>query len=203
MSTTRRKVTAAVVCVAAAAGSLWLLLAGFAGGGGGETFLRRIDLTASVVSVNRDAAWAISDGRTVGAASIEIDDGRTLTIPEGTYADAAPLVPACTTLEVANSCVLLADMLGESVVWFALVQADPGNDVEFLTLPGIVDMRENGDEGVYANGWVLALATPTKRNCQSQGTSNLRQFIEIFGADKATSTVSLRLDTVVSVGCSE
>lgn len=200
MSPTRRKTVAALCCAVAAAGSLWLLLAGFAGGGGGQS-LRRIDLAASVVRVSRDATWAITSGRTVGAASIEIDDGRTLTIPEGTYADAAPLVPACTTFDVPNSCVLLADMLGESVVWFALVQADPGNDTEFLTLPGVVDMRENGDEGVYSNGWVMALASPTKRNCQSQGTTNLRQFIELFGADRATSTLSLRLDTVVSVAC--
>lgn len=165
--------------------------------------LRSIDLTASVEAIVTDVGWSIVDGKTTQAMRILLDDGRTLVVPATTFADANPLVPPCTDFATKNACVLLADMLGDSVVWFALVKADVASGTEYLTLPGLVDMRDNGDTGVFSNGWTIRLATPTKRICERQDTQTLREFITLFPPDQATSTVNLTLDTVTAVSCVE
>ena len=110
-------------------------------------------------------------------------------------------VPRCSNFTTPNACVLLADMLGEAVVWFAIVPADAANGTQFLTLPGLIDMQANGDEGILRNGWVVKLATPVKRLCEDVDTSHLRDFITQFPDDRSTSLVNLTTDNVVSVAC--
>lgn len=163
--------------------------------------LRTIDTFAVAESVNVDAGWSVSGGETTAAMRIALDDLRTLTIPAQTLAHAGDLVPACTSFDMARSCVFVADMLGEAVVWFALVPADRVRGTERLTLPGLVDMRSNGDEGVLANGWVVPLATPVTRTCGDLDTSNLREFIVRFGGEDSRSIVDLVRDEVVRVQC--
>ena len=164
--------------------------------------LHRIDLTASVVSVNTDVGWSQDGGTTSsGALRLLLDDQRVLTIPEGTMVDDYDAVPACADFTTQNACVLLADMLGDAVVWFALVPADKADGLQFLTLPGLIDMQANGDEGILRNGWVVKLATPVKRQCGDIDTSTLRDFITRFPDTASTSTVNLTSDTVVSVSC--
>lgn len=164
--------------------------------------LHRIDLTASVVSVNTDSGWSQDDGITrSGALRLSLDDLRVLTIPEGTMVDDYDAVPACTDFVTPNACVLLADMLGEAVVWFALVPADKADGLQYLTLPGLIDMQANGDEGILRNGWVVKLATPVARQCGDTDTSSLRDFITRFPDTASTSLVNLTTDTVVSVSC--
>lgn len=177
------------------------------GGGGGSVVpdvaaTRRIDTFAVAESVNVDTGWSVVDGETTAAMRLSLDDLRTLTIPAGTLAHEGDFVPTCTSFAVARSCVFLADMLGEAVVWFALVPADRVRGTERLTLPGLVDMRSNGDEGVLANGWVVPLATPVARDCGDTDTSNLREFIVRFGGEASRSVVDLVRDEVVRVQCS-
>ena len=79
--------------------------------------LHKIDLTASVVSVNTDIGWSQDGGTTKsGALRLLLDDQRVLTIPEGTMVDDYDAVAACTDFVTPNACVLLADMLGEEPV---------------------------------------------------------------------------------------
>lgn len=164
--------------------------------------LHRIDLTANVVSVNTDAGWSQDGGMTSsGTLRLSLDDQRVLTVPEGTMVDDYDTVPACSDFVTPNACVLLADMLGEAVVWFALVPADTVDGLQFLTLPGLIDMQANGDEGILRNGWVVKLATPVKRQCGDIDTSSLRDFITRFPDSASTSLVNLTTDTVVSVSC--
>ncbi len=164
--------------------------------------LHRIDLTASVVSVNTDVGWAQRDGVTSsGALRLLLDDQRVLTVPEGTMVDDYDAVPACSDFVTPNACVLLADMLGEAVVWFALVPADKADGLQYLTLPGLIDMQANGDEGILRNGWVVKLATPVKRQCGDIDTSSLRDFITRFPDTASSSLVNLTTDTVISVSC--
>jgi len=164
--------------------------------------LRKIDLVASVNSINTDAGWSQDGGVTSsGAMRLSLDDLRVLTIAEGTLVDDYDAVPACSDFTTPNACVLLADMLGEAVVWFALVPADTANGLQFLTLPGLVDMQANGDEGILRNGWVVKLATPVKRDCGDKDTTSLRDFITQFPDDLSTSLVNLTTDNVVSVVC--
>lgn len=198
----RRALLASVVSMAvgAALAAAFLLTNDPAGTG---PVLRRIDLVASVDAVNVDADFSMEGPTTRGAMRLDLDDLRTLVIGEGTLVDDHSLVPACTTFDTANSCVLLADMLGDAVVWFALVPADTVRGRERLTLPGLVDMRENGSLGVLANGWTLRLATPVVRECGDIDTVNLRDFITRFPASAATAGVDLVTDQVTRVDCAD
>lgn len=190
---------------------LGLALAGLVGlvsiGGGGATVagrqLHRIDLVANVTSIDADAGWSMDGGMTHGTIRLSLDDLRTFAIPDGTNAATYGDVPACADFTAPRACVLLADMLGQSVVWFALVPADTTTPGTFLTLPGIVDMQANGDEGILDNGWVLTLDTPTKRVCADADTSSLRDFITRFPASAARSIVDLTTDRIVRVECAK
>jgi hypothetical protein len=83
------------------------------------------------------------------------------------------------------------------------VSADAVSSREFVTLPGLIDMQDNGNEGILRNGWVVNLATPVKRNCEKEDgdTSSLRDFITRYPDTKSTAVVNLLTDNVVSVKC--
>lgn len=167
-----------------------------------DRVLRKIDLVASVNSISPDAGWSQKGSTTSGGQiQLSLDDLRTLTIFEGTQVDDYVTVPACTDFSTPNACVLLADMLGDAVVWFALVPADSTSGQEFLTLPGLIDMRANGDEGILRNGWVLNLTTGVRRECGDIDTSSLRDFITRFPDTASTTLVNLITDNVVAVTC--
>lgn len=197
-----RRLPAVIVAVAVGLAALLLFARGrgtVAAPGGPEA--HRVDLVAVVESVSVDTGWSMDGGRTVKVARFSLDDTRILTLSEGTLVAAHGDVPVCTDLATPRACVLLADMLGQAVVRFALVPANTATPATTLELPGIVDMQANGDEGVLANGWVLRLATPTKRQCADTPTSNLRDFITRFPGAAARSTVDLVNDEIMRVEC--
>ena len=164
--------------------------------------LRKIDLVASVNSINVDSTWSQESGVTRGGAMrLSLDDLRVLTVQDGTLTANYGSIPACTDFVRPNACVLLADMLGDAIVWFALMPADVMAGREFLTLPGLVDMQANGDEGILRNGWVVKLAAPVKRECGDVTTSSLRDFITRFPDQLSKTIVNLTTDNVVSVKC--
>lgn len=201
---TRQRVLLAVLVVIATAffGNVAVNLFRDDGSISPDRLLRKVDLVASVNSISVDPGWSQSGGQTSGGqARLALDDLRTLTVFEGTQVDDYANVPACTDFSTPNACVLLADMLGDAVVWFALVPADTSSGQEFLTLPGLIDMRSNGDEGVLRNGWVLKLATGVRRECGDTDTTSLRDFITRFPDTASTSLVDLVSDSVVAVTC--
>lgn len=153
-----------------------------------------ISYTASVVTLQADANWAVKNGLTTGSARLAMDDGRTLFL-----AEAIPAEISCTDRITPNACVLLAEMLGDAPVWFALTPAKGDDPTTRLDLPPIVDMLKNGDEAVLSNGWIVPLATPTKRVCDT-ATSSLRDFIDRFGNDMQVS-LNLVADEIDTVRC--
>lgn len=161
----------------------------------------KVDLVASVNAVSADPTWKQDGVTSNGSLRLSLDDLRVLTVPEGTLVDDYDALPQCTDFTTPNVCVLLADMLGDAVVWFALVPADKVSGMQSLTLPGLVDMQANGNEGILRNGWVVKLATPVKRNCENTDTTSLRDFITRFPNDASTSTMNLTTDNIVSVTC--
>jgi hypothetical protein len=167
-----------------------------------DRILRKIDLVASVNSITTDPNWSQDGSRTTGGQiRLALDDLRTLSILESTMVDDYATVPACTDFVTPNACVLLADMLGDAVVWFALVPADTSSGQEFLTLPGLIDMRDNGNEGVLRNGWVVNLTNGVRRECGDIDTSSLRDFITRFPDTQSTTLVNMITDNVVTVTC--
>ncbi len=153
-----------------------------------------ISYTASVVTIQADANWAVKNGFTTGSARLAMDDGRTLFL-----AEAIPAEVTCTDRTTPNACVLLAEMLGDAPVWFALTPAKGDDPTTRLDLPPIVDMLKNGDEAVLSNGWIVPLATPTKRVCDT-ATSSLRDFIERF-SEKMQVSLNLATDEIDTVRC--
>ena len=167
----------------------------------GNTTNRRIDLFASVTKATTDPGWSVLESRTVGAIQLTLADDQTMIIPDGTYVDDYDSVTACTDFSQPSACVLVADMLGDAVVWFALVQADSKNGTKQLRLPGLVDMQSNGDEGILGNGWVLPLGVGVKRVCSNSDTTSLRDFITRFPGSSAVAIIDLEQDVVVEVSC--
>ena len=161
----------------------------------GSSGSRVIDVAAAVTTTEFGDGWQVSSGKSVGDATLSLDDGRTMRIVDGT-----PGEVTCETPTVPDSCVFVADTLGSGVLWFALVPADSSNGKEILTLPALVDMLQGGDLGVLSNGWVIPLATPTVRNCDTETTS-LRDFINKFPEGNAISLLNLYQDQVSEVVC--
>lgn len=201
---TRRVATIAAILVIAAFATIGLYsrLSGKPNPNASAQELHRVDMFAVVSSMTSDSGWTMAGKTTSGGAiRMNLDDGRTLVIPEGTYVDAAPPVPACVDFSKPNGCVIAADMLGDAVVWFSLVQADSSNALTQLTLPGLVDMEKGGDWGILDSGWIVKLATPTVRDCGDTETTSLRDFINRFSGQSSTSIVNLTLDAVTRVKC--
>ena len=166
-----------------------------------DRILRSVDTVAVVEAVNVDTDWSQQGEATTGAARLTLDDLRTITIQPGTLVDDYQKVPACTTLDQPGTCVFLADMLGDAVVWFALIPADAVRGNERLTLPGLVDMQSNGNEGILSNGWVLPLANGVRRECGETDTAHLRDFITRFPDESARTIIDTITDEVVRVEC--
>lgn len=161
----------------------------------GEPIPHRVELVAVVTAAQAPENWAVVDGKTVGEATLALDDGRSVTITGNTIGEIS-----CTDLSSPNSCVLLADVLGPAVVWFALVPADERNGDEVLTLPALVDMLDGGDLGVTSNGWVVRLTTGVERTCDTE-TVSLRDFINKFSPDSSVTILDLLRDEVTEVVC--
>lgn len=153
-----------------------------------------VSYTASVVTVQADPNWAVKNGLTTGTARLALDDGRTIYIAEATLGEIL-----CTDFATPNACVLLAEMLGDAPIWFALAPSAGDEPLTRLPLPPVVDMLNEGDDAVLDNGWVVPLATPTKRECDT-ATVSLRDFIERFGLEMEVS-LNLATDEVDVVRC--
>ena len=161
----------------------------------GSSGSRVIDVVAAVTTTEFGDGWQVSSGKSVGDATLFLDDGRAMRIVNGT-----PGEVTCETPTIPYSCVFVADTLGSGVLWFALVPSDSNNGKEILTLPALVDMMQGGDLGVLSNGWVVPLATPTVRNCDTETTS-LRDFINKFPEGNAISLLNLYQDQIAEVVC--
>ena len=153
-----------------------------------------VNYTASVNIVQAESGWSVVQGTSRLTARLALDDARTVFIAEGT-----PGEITCTDFSTPNACVLIAELLGDAVVWFALTPATSETLLTRLALPPVVDMLNGGDFAVLSNGWVIPLATPTKRSC-STPTVSLREFINKFASNMNVS-LNLSADQIDVVTC--
>lgn len=157
--------------------------------------VRRIDLIASTSTVRSDSVWSVANGRAVGDATAVLSDGRVLTIADGTLG-----VSTCLFPEALNACVMLADTLGDGIVWFALVPAPEGDDRE-LELPAIDELLDGVTYARLVNGWEVPLLDKVKRRCDEE-TPSLTSFVQRFAGAHRT-IVDLDRAQVSAVVCDE
>ncbi|HYN31144.1 MAG TPA: hypothetical protein VES40_00850 [Ilumatobacteraceae bacterium] len=158
-----------------------------------EPIERRIDVFQPVVSVEQPTESLIdSTGVTTGYIDVNLTGDRVVRIAPGTLGEIA-----CEQLERDNQCVLLADTLGDAVVWFSMLPAAPRATVE---LPPIIDLDEG--EAVFENGWRVPYAPMIERDCEGEDIPSFSDFLERFGPDSVT-IVDLETRQVVAVRCGE
>src|SRR5262245_46237024 len=84
--------------------------------GSGGTTEREINMITRVLAARLDPGWTGRDGMTIGSAEIDTGYGATLAIKPGTLAQLQ-----CDALTTPGGCFLVADTLGNAVIWFAVL----------------------------------------------------------------------------------
>ena len=137
-----------------------------------EPMERRIDLVALVFSTSSTDPALGDDGLTTGSINLVLDQERTVRILPGT-----PGEINCPALEEVAKCAVIADLLGDAVVWFAIV---PLASSQTVALPAIVDL----DDGyaTLANGWQLPYAPILERQC-ARDFESFAEFREELGTE--------------------
>ena len=156
---------------------------------------KSIETVAIATSFTQSEGWRIENGRTVGEASVLLDDARRVFIAADT-----PSENLCSDLTIGSSCVFLANMFGDSVMWFALIDINGEKPTRVLELPSLVDMLDSGSRGVLENGWIVRLANGVKRTC-GEDTGTLREFINSYSPGKSVTKLNLITDEVDEVLC--
>ncbi|MEO6570008.1 MAG: hypothetical protein ABIO83_00525, partial [Ilumatobacteraceae bacterium] len=87
--------------------------------------LHRIDLVEQVFSSRNDAFAILPDGTAGSDTDLIIDGTRSLAVVAGTLG-----VDLCPGFGEVGACAVVADLLGEAVVWFALVPMGRLRNVE-------------------------------------------------------------------------
>jgi hypothetical protein len=154
---------------------------------------RYVDLVAPVFSVEHSDEFGVRpDGTTGGQADVYLDADRVVRIAPGTLGEIE-----CDELQEIGRCALFADLLGEAVVWFALLPMEARSTA---IVPEVLDL----DEGyaVLANGWRIPYAQVIERECGGLDIPSFGDFLRDHG-EGSTSVVDLETGEVVSVRCSD
>lgn len=159
----------------------------------GNVTERKIDLIAPAQRLERSDDFAVTgDGTTVGDLDAVLDENRVMHVAPGT-----PGQISCEALDEENACVVLADVLGEAVVWFAVLPRGPAGTVE---LPPIVELQDG--YALFDNGWQVLYETviDRERGCPNADIPSFRDFLRRFGPDSITQ-VDLETQKVAYVVC--
>jgi hypothetical protein len=150
----------------------------------------RVDLVAVVAKATPAAGFDLTDGAASADLALLLDANRTMVVKAGT-----PGESTCSSLDQPERCVVVATLLGDAVLWFALV---PGTAGASVSLPGVVALPEAG-WAQLANRWLVRRASVVERNC-AKDTVSLTDFIHQFGK-RATSTFNLETQKLTKVAC--
>ena len=142
--------------------------------------VRRIDLVDVVADIESEngrfgtAGFAVVDGVAVHTARLILDDLRAVDIVTGT-----PGVDNCPVSRRVGRCAVLADMLGEAVLWFSLEPVD-ADMIELGTVTAFDD-----EWAVLSNGFALPHAEVFVRRCAAEFES-FTQWRRELGDDYVT-----------------
>jgi hypothetical protein len=154
---------------------------------------RAIDLVDVVASTDNPGFSFDADGQAATNAAFTLDPTRKVTVVAGT-----PGEDDCGRIAEPGACAIVADLLGEGVVWFALV---PMGNARTVPLPAI-DSLDNG-VATLVNGWQLPHAPALDRRCgENELFESYRQFKQILG-DNFTSIYDIDQRQLTAVVCRE
>jgi hypothetical protein len=151
---------------------------------------RHLDLVTWVYLATPAPGFALDHGVTTSDLSLQLDGTRTMVIKAGT-----PGEIDCPTLTRAAQCTVAADLLGDAVLWFALVPGAPG---PAISLPAVTKVLDSPWVQL-ANGWAVRRANVVERSC-AEDTSSLGDFIRTYG-EAATSTFNFEQQEIIKVTC--
>lgn len=150
---------------------------------------RHVDLVEQVyIPVSRDFEM-LPDGTTDGELDLVLDADRTVHVVPGTYGEVE-----CDDMRTVGACAVLADLLGDAVVWFALLPVTASRTVE---LPAI-DVLEDG-RAHLVNGWSVRYARVLDRRCDQDFASYQELRREV--GTSFVSIYSLDDDELIAVRC--
>lgn len=156
-----------------------------------ETIERQIDLIAPIEAATATDDFALlPDGTTVGTLDLQLDANRVAHIVPGTFGQID-----CDEMDQPNGCAVLADMLGDAVIWFAILPTAPRSTVE---LPPIIDL--NDGDAVFESGWRIPYASVIKRDCGNEDIATFSDFLRRFGPDSVT-VLDLESRKITTVRC--
>lgn len=147
----------------------------------GAVELHRIDLVEQVFS-SRNTSFRLDapdgePGVASNATDLIIDGTRQIGVVEGT-----PGINHCPAFAEIGACAVVADLLGEGVVWFALVPMGTDRTVD---LPAI-DTLDDGF-ATLVNGWQVPFAPVLDRRCgigdDAEEFASYQEFRKILGDD--------------------
>lgn len=156
--------------------------------------LHRIDLVEQVFSSRNVRFDVDTTGVATADTDLIIDGSRQLRVVAGT-----PGVNLCPEFGAVGACAVVADLLGEAVVWFALV---PMGVDRTVPLPAI-DTLDDG-YATLVNGWQMPYAPILDRRCgvgeSAEAFDSYRQFRAVLG-DNFTSVYDLEDRRLTAVLC--
>ncbi len=158
-----------------------------------EVVDRKIDLIEPVFATTSSENFRVSGrGTTLGFIDLILTGNRVMRIAPGT-----PGEVQCEDLERINNCAVFADLLGDAVVWFAILPQAPRATVE---LPPIIDLEDG--YALFENGWQIAYPPVIERECGSEDIPTFSDFLRRFGPN-STSVVDLEVQQVTLVRCGD
>jgi hypothetical protein len=149
-----------------------------------------VQFVSLVYSVNPSVGFSVGGGVVSGSADLVLDGQRTMHIVAGTPGDIA-----CDDLTAIGRCVVLADLLGDAVVWFTLQPVQPGLKVE---APPIVELLDDGIARLQ-NGWLVPYDSAVVRRCTDE-TGSLAEFIDLYGP-QSTTIIDVAKQRITQVVC--
>ena len=151
----------------------------------------RIDLVDQVAFSSNPSFRLDEDGVAAGDTVLTLDETRAVRIVAGT-----PGIDHCGALRSPGACAVVADLLGEAVVWFALV---PMGAARTVPMPAI-DVLDDG-KAHLVNGWMVDYAPVLDRRCDDDFVS-YRDFRDTLG-DEFTSLYDIDDRRLAAVVCRE
>jgi hypothetical protein len=133
----------------------------------------KIDLVEQVFSSSNGQFRVGIDGLAASDTDLVIDGTRSLRVVRGT-----PGEMLCPDFGEIGGCAIVADLLGEAVVWFALVPMGSGKTVP---MPAI-DTLDDG-MATLVNGWQVGFAPILDRRCAREEFESYSQFRTLLGDD--------------------